>query len=121
MANADHADGAADAGVEGGGPNHRRAAIAGAVQAETAVIDRFLRGQEVERGVAVGDAAERRQAIARPFALAPALVIEDQHGVAGLAQPLGIVRQKQIFNAGIAMAKDDAGAPVIGARAIGQE
>ena len=55
----------------------------------------------------------------RAFAVTPALVVEGQHHVAGLVQHPGVVRQVEILDPRVAVAKDDAGTGLAPAEIVG--
>ena len=73
-----------------------------------------LRAHEGQRRLHVGDAAIWRQSGFCPVAVAPALVVEIQHNVAGLGEDARVIRQINAAHAGIAVAQHDAGAPLAG-------
>ena len=101
--------------------HHRRAAIAGAVDAEPVRVGLRLCRQEAQRRLHVGDPAVGRQPGRRTLAVAPALVVEGQHDIAGPVQYPRDVGQIQVPHAGIAVAQHDAGALLARTQIIGQE
>ena len=109
VTDAHHADDAADPPVDRAGPYRRRAAVAGAVKAQPTLVDLVPSAQEGERGLDVGDTAVRIEARARSFALAPSLVVEGEHDVAGLVERARVVRQVEVLDPGIAVAQHDPG------------
>src|SRR5256885_14965508 len=86
VADADHAHHALHARVDGRRPHDGRAAIARAVDAEPRGVHLGQAAEEGQRRLHVGHAAIWRQAAARPFAVAPALVVERQYDVARLVE-----------------------------------
>ena len=114
VADADHRNHAFDPRIDGGDEHHGRAAVAGAVDAEAGRVHLGLRAHEGQRRLHVGDAAIGRQTGFRPVAVAPALVVEGQHNVAGLGEDARVVRQIDAAHAGIAVTQHDAGAPLAG-------
>ena len=84
-------------------------------------IGLLLGREKRERGLHVGDPAVGREPGRRPLAVAPALVVEGQHDIAGAVQDARDVRQVQVADAGIAVAQHDPGAPFAGTQIIGQK
>src|SRR5690349_2737417 len=112
VTDANYTDDALHARIDGGGPNHGRAAVARAVEAKARVVDLGLQREESQRGLHVGHATVGGKAAARALARAPSLVVEGEDDVAGLVQHARIVRQVKVLDAGVSVAEHDAGALV---------
>jgi len=107
--------------VRGGGPDHGRAAITGAVDSEPIGVHRGVCAEEGEGGLRVQDPAVGGKSRLRSVAVAPAFVIEGQHDIARPGQDLGGVRQMEVSHASIAVTQHYAGPLFIRCQPVGQE